>query len=64
MKEYKVVTQENWTVGKMGPSATETTLNELAKQGWHLISTSNVAFKSAIGGEKQHLTMFLERDLK
>ena len=62
MKEYKVVSQrDNWFTGNFEPANIENGLNELAADGWRVITFTSVEATSWTGSREDAL-IILERD--
>ena len=64
-KEYKVISQrDHWFTSNFDSSTIENTLNALAQGGWRLVTAETVKYGlGGIGGNREELFFFLERDL-
>lgn len=61
--EYKVLSQnDRWFFGKMDPAKLEVALNELAKDGWRVVSSASQAFQGLIRGDRDEMVIILERE--
>lgn len=64
MKEYKIISRKDKiTSGKFDPKSLEKLLNEYAKDGWHLVSTTSASVKSFFTGKRDEILLILERDI-
>ena len=62
MKEYMVLTQKDRLFGgKFNPVKVQEALNSLAAQGWVLAEAVTATFPT-LGGGREELVIFLERD--
>ena len=61
--EYKVLTQKDkWFSGKFDPVILEKVLNQLASQGWRVVSMASASREGLLGGGgKDELIILLER---
>jgi hypothetical protein len=63
MKEYKVLSQKDaWFSGKFDPERLEAALNNLAEEGWRVITAATGTFPGFVGGERDQILVLLERD--
>ena len=63
LKEYKVMSQKDrWFTSNFDADAIENALNQLAKQGWQLVTVTTQRF-GGIGNSRDEIFFFLERDL-
>ena len=65
MKKYKVLTQKDkWFSGRFDPAALEQALNDLASEGWRVISMTSSSREGFVaGGGKDEIVILLERDV-
>lgn len=65
MKKYKVLTQKDkWFSGKFDPVVLEAALNELAADGWRVVSMASASREGVLtGGGKDELLILLEKDV-
>jgi hypothetical protein len=62
MKEYKVLTQNNGLFGgKFKPEKLETVLNDLAREGWIVVTATTSEIKQGLGKPRNELVIVLER---
>lgn len=64
MKQYKVISQKDrWFSGKFDPELLEKRLNELAAEGWSVVSMTSASREGLLaGGDKDELIVLLEKD--
>lgn len=64
MKKYKVLSQKDkWFSGKFDPEVLEKRLNELAADGWKVVSMASASREGFLtGGGKDELIILLEKD--
>ena len=63
LKEYRVVSQrDHWFTCNFNPSTIENALNELAREGWQLVTVTTQRL-GGIGNSRDEIFFFLERDL-
>lgn len=65
MKEYKVLAQsDSFWKDRFSPSLLENSLNELARQGWRVVTCASSEFSglSGLGTKRHELFVLLERD--
>ena len=63
-KEYKIISQrDHWFTSNFNKEEMERALNELALDGWRLITAETVGYGTGgFGGNREELYFFLERD--
>lgn len=64
MKNYKVLTQKDkWFSGRFDAATLEKVLNELAADGWRVVSMVSSSREGLVtGGAKDELIILLEKD--
>jgi hypothetical protein len=64
MKKYKVISQrDKWFSGKFDPLMLENRLNELAADGWRVVSMTTASREGALlGGDRDELLVLLEKE--
>ena len=64
MKTYKVLSQKDkWFSGKFDPVLLEKALNDLAREGWRVVSMASASREGLLtGGGKDELIVLLEKE--